>query len=93
MDLVILTMTIVSSWTLEMGKNDKPDAKESKKPETVKAVWATLIDEEGEVQEAQRQEQENHILRQEAMSSRIIGLIETGIEDLMGASNGIITWN
>ena len=51
----------------------------------VKAVceWAPLIDEEGEAQEAQRQEQENRIFKQEVMASRIIGLKETGIEDLM----------
>ena len=61
--------------------------------EMVIVVWATLIDEEGEVKEAQRQEQENCIFKKEAVASRIIALIETGIEDMTGASNDIITWN
>ena len=63
--------------------------------EVVKVVceWAPLIGEEGEAQEAQRQEQEERIFKQEVMASRILGLIETGLEDLMGTSNGIITWN
>ena len=61
----------------------------------VKAVGecVPLVDEEGEAQEAQRQEQENCIFKQEAVASKIIALIKTGIEDMMGASNGIITWN
>ena len=55
--------------------------------------WAPMMGAEWEAQEARREELEGRIVEKEVVASRVIGLIETGLVDLAGASNGIITWN